>query len=51
MEHEIERNQSSRECELTLSGGYCQMVNDLEQEAEAEEWTTALIGDSMETDE
>jgi hypothetical protein len=51
MDHECNAHEPGQTSAHALSEGYRQMAADREQEAEAEEWVGALIGDGLDVDE
>jgi hypothetical protein len=51
MNHETDVIETSEESQAVLAEGYRQMAADRDQEALAEEWTEALIGDVADSGE
>jgi hypothetical protein len=51
MDHDADAHDNSRTSQAAWAEGYRQMAADREQEAEAEEWTEALVGDAFGVDQ
>jgi hypothetical protein len=51
MDHNTDTHDNSRTSQTMLADGYRQMAADQKQEAEAEEWTEALVGDAFGADQ